>query len=438
MNDLVVESDSWNDDKVVALTAHRRHHHVPSPVAAGFQPPAAPAMLTFGPLALAAAVARTATTRAAPAALLAALKTSMLAYVEPLVADGPGFALTANFDYLADTERTLFAARVGAGVTDLYMNALGYAWRANAACLAPSLDPHADFIYDGGAVSGHGAVLAEAHGSFAMATTATSVAAQARRKYLRQVKPFVAGTSPFGPVIHGYSLAFGSKPGSPGAFLGLSETRVPKPKKKLAASEDTAPAPTTPTPIALATHRSNFLLAGAPQIVEWIDWFTGRGERPEDSGAVPFLRLRFAGRSYLCGAAPLLRPGRDPWWRGLWPDELLMLRHFSGHWPGPFSIDQLAPSLFAIDEAACKPFLEALSAGVRSEVGVLPERLELPVFDPLGFGLRPLDVAGDRDGRDYRLARFRDGLALLADPIRRTPVELSAWSPLRGLQTRLG
>lgn len=59
------------------------------------------------------------------------------------------------------------AARVGAGITDLYMNALGYTWRANAACLSSTLDPHADFIYEGGNASGHGVVLAEAHGSFA-------------------------------------------------------------------------------------------------------------------------------------------------------------------------------------------------------------------------------------------------------------------------------
>ena len=60
-----------------------------------------------------------------------------------------------------------FAAKVGAGIAHLYMDALGYAWRANAACLSSSLDPHADFIYEGGNASGHGVVLAEAHGSFA-------------------------------------------------------------------------------------------------------------------------------------------------------------------------------------------------------------------------------------------------------------------------------
>jgi hypothetical protein len=66
------------------------------------------------------------------------------------------------------------------------MNALGYTWRANAACLCSTLDPHADFIYEGGNASGHGVVLAEAHGSFAANASAQSVHLQSKNKYLRQ------------------------------------------------------------------------------------------------------------------------------------------------------------------------------------------------------------------------------------------------------------
>lgn len=110
------------------------------------------------------------------------------------------------FQYLADTERTFLAARVGAGITDLYMNALGYTWRADADCLSSTLDPHADFTYEGGNASGHGVVLAEAHGSFAANASAQSVHLQSKNKYLRQVKPYLAVTSPHGKVIHGYLI----------------------------------------------------------------------------------------------------------------------------------------------------------------------------------------------------------------------------------------
>jgi hypothetical protein len=40
------------------------------------------------------------------------------------------------------------------------------------------------------------------------------------------VKAYIAATSPFGKVIHGYSVAFGSAPGTAGGFLSLSETRI--------------------------------------------------------------------------------------------------------------------------------------------------------------------------------------------------------------------
>ncbi|MGX7877193.1 hypothetical protein ACVDG5_035360 [Mesorhizobium sp. ORM6] len=149
-----------------------------------------------------------------------------------MISHTPTFELTDDFADLADTERTLFTARCGAGITDLYLNALGYVWRANAACLSSALDPHADFLYDGGNVDGRGIVLAEAHGSFAANATAKTVAAQAKRKYARQVKPDANVGSPFGHIIHGYSVAFGSKPGTSGAFLSVAETRIPKPRKK--------------------------------------------------------------------------------------------------------------------------------------------------------------------------------------------------------------
>ena len=94
--------------------------------------------------------------------MLASWGDSTLTQVEWLIEDGTTFALSQHLQALADAERTSFAGRVGAGITDLLMNALGYTWRDNASCLSGSLTPHADFIYADGAVSGHGVVLAEA------------------------------------------------------------------------------------------------------------------------------------------------------------------------------------------------------------------------------------------------------------------------------------
>jgi hypothetical protein len=245
-------------------------------------------------MALAAAVARTATTRdEAPAELLDGLQTSALAELDTLIEADGAFKLKSYFAYLADTQRSQFAAKIGAGMTDLYMNALGYSWRANAVVLSSTLDPHADFIYDGGNVAGQGVVLAEAHGSFAASTSSQSLKRQAKRKYARQVKPFIAKTSPFGTVIHGYSIAFGSSPGTPGGFLSLSETKISSPGGKrshLPPAQDGGRREGVPTRIVLAAHRSNFLLMGALGVVGWIDRIRSPDVAPMGVESVAFIR----------------------------------------------------------------------------------------------------------------------------------------------------
>ena len=49
-------------NKLVGLTKHTRHRHVPSPVSPNFVAPPVLQSLSFKPMALAAAIARTATT----------------------------------------------------------------------------------------------------------------------------------------------------------------------------------------------------------------------------------------------------------------------------------------------------------------------------------------------------------------------------------------
>ncbi|WP_353204707.1 hypothetical protein [Sphingomonas sp.] len=115
MSALISTGDLWDVDLTVDLTTHTKHRHVPSPVSPLFQAPVATPTLTFGPIALAAAVARTATTRQARPQLLAGLQKSALAQLECLISNGSAFELTQDFGDLADTERTLFAARCGAG-----------------------------------------------------------------------------------------------------------------------------------------------------------------------------------------------------------------------------------------------------------------------------------------------------------------------------------
>ncbi|SFZ81774.1 hypothetical protein SAMN02983003_0684 [Devosia enhydra] len=424
--------------KLIALTKHTKHGHVPSPVSPYFAAPAAQSALSFNSIALAAAIARTATTwDDAPVVLLDGLQQSALIELETLLQDGSAFALESHFKFLADTAGSQFAAKVGAGIAHLYMDALGYAWRANAACLSSSLDPHADFIYEGGNASGHGVVLAEAHGSFAKDASAAKIANAAKRKYVKQVKPFVAKPSPFGKVIHGYSIAFGAKPTVAGSFLAVSETRISKPRKRPPSPGDPqrgAIPEGTPAPMALATHRSNFLLMGAPEVTNWIDWIRLPDSPAPERHDVPFLRLGYAGRAYLAAPRCFLRPGGSPWWIEDFFDHpewwrLARRAHLSvsGH-PG-FDF-----GWFAIEEKAGSEFLNALSNAIRNRAVGLPTTMRLPTLEPTGFSLSAEDRIARADADEpYQYALFRDGLALLGEPFRGRPRDVVVWSPDEGM-----
>lgn len=424
--------------KLIGLTKHTKHRHVPSPISPHFVAPAAAPALTFNSIALAAAIARTATTwDDAPVVLLDGLQQSALIELETLLQDGSAFALESHFKFLADTAGAQFAAKVGAGIAHLYMDALGYAWRANAACLSSSLDPHADFIYEGGNASGHGVVLAEAHGSFAKDASAAKIANAAKRKYTKQVKPFVAKPSPYGKIIHGYSIAFGAKPTTAGSFLAVSETRISKPRKRTApagvAQVDQA-SEGAPASMALATHRSNFLLMGAPDLTSWIDWMRLPDSAPPERSDVPLLRFDYAGRTYLAASPWLLRPGGPPWW----------IDDFFDH-PGRWRFARrarLSPphqlgsdfGWFVIEEKAGAEFLNALSNAIRERGVRAPATMRLPTVEPTGFGLAAGDhIAGADADEPYRYALFRDGLALLGEPSRGRPRDVVVWSPDGGI-----
>lgn len=422
----------WAADKTVALTGQRRHLHKGTVVAPGFSAPALAPHIQFGPTALAAAIARTATLRNAPAQLLAHIKDSALSETQILLADGPGFELSSLLSELADSERTHFASRVGAGITDLYMNALGYGWRDNAACLSSTLQPHADFLYHGGCAVGHGVVLAEARGSFAARVSDAKMAAEAQRKYLRQVRPYVGAVSPHGQVVHGYSIAFGAQPGTPGAFLRLSQTLRTKPKPGKPPAPISAPASFLPVPtaMALATHRSNFILMDALPVAGWIDWLNGEGDFPEDAEPVTFLRFDFAGRSFLA-SIDALAPYRSPY---LWFDQLHDHPVWRHRWERRWASGLPPLHIFVIEEKAGTSFLNALTGMIRFGPRERPEVLELPTSDIAGFADGGAEPAGrDRLREDYDYALFRDGLGLLAGPPPRKLTGIRTWHPKEGL-----
>lgn len=434
MSAVLPASTTWRGDKIVAVTGHTRHRHNPSPISPGFKAPNADTTLIFGPSALAGSIARTATLRNAPPEMLVRWADSALTEVEWLVDVGTTFALSQYVHSLADAERTSFAGRVGAGITDLLMNALGYIWRDNASCLSGSLAPHADFIYAGGAALKHGVVLAEARGSFAANVTAASIGAKAKRKYLRQVKPHLAVISPHGKVVHGYSVGFASKPGTAGAFLHVAETRISKPRRRGISPTDPNPTPgdeTVPTSLALSAHRANFALMNAPSVVRWIDWVRYGSEPPSDI-PLSFIQVPYAGRTFLaCTEFGWPFDVYSDWWDGPWHPSWrppfwwrFGLRRRGGAFAG----------WFVMEEKAAERFLNALSEIIRNGRETIPDSLELPRIDPIGFGLGSEEAGSTLRRADYAYALYRDGLALLGVPPPRRIVGQRAWVPKDGMQ----
>lgn len=235
-------------------------------------------------------------------------------------------------------------------------------------------------------------------------------------------------------VVHGYSVAFGCRPGAPGALLALGETRINKSRKKPAlpsAPSLGVPGAGVPTSMALTTHGSNFLLMGARPVAKWIDWLRGTGELPEPE-AIEFLVLRYAGRQFLATITPFWSCPLARWWF----DEIFHHPFVWRHLRRGLATDSAAakPLLgwFVIEESAGERFLGALSAMIRGDQAGRPERLELPNFGPQGFGFAGEGPALDGGAPDYEYALFSDGLALLGTPSRDPIVGSRVWSPKEG------
>ena len=423
----------WRMQKTVALSGHTLHPQKPSPVSDGFAPPVMAGQISFRPEALAAAMARTLMLRPAPPALLLQWARSQLVQIEYLVADGAQFALSPDITSLADAERPAFAGRVGAGVTDILMNALGYVWRDNGSCLTAVPGARADFIYAGGAVASHGVVLAEAHGSFAQDVTASRMSREARSKYNRQVKPHIASSCIHGKIIHGYAIAFGSNPTSHNTLLHVAETKIkkPRPRKKQTAPQVLAPVPgIVPTSLVLASHRANFLLMGASNVVAWIDWLRGARERPDENAISQFIAVEITGKRFLVAAEYLL-----PYlpWAFIDRQEaanFVWRRAVFERWRDWLGI--VPRNIFAMEEFAAKSFLSALPGLIDGPPEQIPLTLNLPDLEPIGlFDTRP-DRRDERDSERYPVVQFRDGLALLGKLPRSSPLDPRSWSPLRG------
>ena len=191
----------------------------------------------------------------------------------------------------------------------------------------------------------------------------------------------------------------------------------------------------TPAPIVLSTHRSNFMLMGVPEVVDWIDWLRATDVVAPEREPVPLLRLQYAGRTYLTSVS--WRRSGEPRWIEEFFDHPYWWRMARHPYVRPLQRQAAGLAWFAIEEKGGAEFLNGLSAVIRSGRRQMPSSFVLPTFDPVGFGLLDGDRAApgvrDEGDRSYDYAQFRDGLALLGDPFRGRARDAVLWSPEGGV-----
>lgn len=341
-----------------------------------FSPPAIPGQIWFTPPELFASIAVTSALNGAPTSLLRALTANFGDLVPELVDNaGWNFNIAKHVNFLADDMRTYFSARIGAGLADQFMNALGFVWRANGRTIA-SGGPVPDFVYDGPLTQGRGVVLCEAKGSVTKQTSPATIKATATDGYTRQVAPFLASPPDGWPILHGYAFAFGAVPGAGDSFTHIEQTSVDPPIAAVSPSTGIISG-STPARVGLENSRASFVLANVPYMVDAIDAaISGDISALSGFGELRYQAVLARGHTFLTGPLPQ-------------PDSI-------DAWLGPFANGR-PQGFFAVHEKTVRHLHNQLREVARDG----QRRIELPVFDREYVLLMSIFGAAFADGLIY-------------------------------------
>ena len=389
------------------------HRAQPARLNLSFSAPLPLQRINFSPAQLYGSVARANALPGASVNVIRGLAASAQMLIEQLVDDNPrDFAFTNDVLSFADARRTAFSGDIGAGITDRYMESLGYVWRDNARSIVPT-GPVADFVYDGPPTGTAGVVLAEAKGSITSTVTPNAMASTVSTGYQRQVEPHI-GTAPRGTtILHGYAVGIASRPGDPTSYIHVEE-----PAASASGPSGGGPGPAAspgggtsggttrgdgegdgpgfgddkrkdseqigrPNPVvALGNYRAVFALVGAETVVRVIDNIRLPGESAgEKLRPQLFIRVKDGADSYLMGM---------DFWRP-----------------------------FAIHEKVARAFLGQLRLDSATE----KQSFSLPIF--------PNRTAASEKGEPPNTQLFPDGLALLGGYARAHGPDVE-WDPNTG------
>ena len=165
---------------------------------------------------------------------------------------------------------------------------------------------------------------------------------------------------------------------------------------------------------------------GARTVVAWIDWARGRGERPDDKSLVPFLRLEYAGQTFLACLESLILldsyesildfTQQNPNLRLHLPTMIDFLQERRGFYPW-----------FVMKTDTAERFLKSLSSIIQGEREDMPEILELPTVEPFGLMAPREEEEQALLAPENPYVLYRDGLALLGGRIE--SVDSFSWDP---------
>jgi hypothetical protein len=243
----------------------------------GFLPPPAQLQLSFTPGAFAAACARACSLTAAGPSVIQAIARSTQELLYIFIDDDPPdpLRILPDANSLADAKLVGLAHDVGAAVADLYLERLGFHWRANGKSVIKS-GSVPDMFYDNGHTGTSSVVdvvAVEAKGSMSKGGTIGKIHSKTYKQgYRRQVEPHLGKTysalTGRIQVVHGYAVGTAAPAGGPVSRFCVHEPVIPAantddPGDDLGSSI-TAPA----TAVALPHYRALLALIGATRLVQ--------------------------------------------------------------------------------------------------------------------------------------------------------------------------
>ncbi len=374
--------------KEISQNFYKGHLAPSGIISPAFPIPNIPAKIDFTIQELCASIARCGNTSCANTTILAAQAKAAEEFVNLFVCQSSSkFVIIDEAKTLIEAKLTSLAHDLGAGLANLYLEGMGYSWRATGSEVLPGKKKKPDYIYDNG-TSEHEVVAMESKGSVAKRGTKNGIMKRAGEGYTKQLEPWLGKEidTPNKPrIAHGYAFGTWAPFGKNIAEIGVHETQWP-PRSSIKKDHISEEIVHVDRGIALANYEAVFNLVGSSLLASELQSLRTKKEMwSDESRTEEFLEVEVLGQPYLVSLPRYRFLLRRPWL----PYDLLELPDIHSY---------LYSSTFAVNLDIAKTITETM------------HNLELTriKISPVNNGLI-MDARGSE-----KVALFKDGLALLA------------------------